>query len=346
VVLEDAIDGARFSVRPEVVVNAAGPWIDRTNRILGRETEFIGGTKGSHLVLDHPALRAAIGEHEFFFENDDGRIVLIFPFFDRVLVGTSDIRIADPDQAHCTEEEVDYFLAMLRRVFPGIAVDREAIVFTFSGVRPLPRPDRAATTGQISRDHTIETLPAGGDRPFPVFSLIGGKWTTFRAFSEEAADLALTALGRNRDVRTENLPIGGGLGYPENPFAQDAWAAAMAAGAGIPTHQAILLLQRYGTYAELPGTYMGFGPDRALSGDKAYSRREIEFLALKEKVVHLDDLLLRRTLLGVLGRLDRALVREVGGIAAEVLGWSGDHLAKELERVEALLRSRHRVDLI
>ncbi len=80
-------------------------------------THFIGGTKGSHLVLDHPELRKAIGDNEFFFENKDGRIVLIFPLFDRVLVGTSDIEVENPDEVNCTEEEVDYFIGMIDRVF-------------------------------------------------------------------------------------------------------------------------------------------------------------------------------------------------------------------------------------
>ena len=342
VILEDRVEGERFAVKPAVVVNAAGPWIDRANRVLGRDTAFIGGTKGSHLVLDHAELREAIGEREFFFENEDGRIVLIYPFFDRVLVGTSDLPIDNPDAAVCTEDEVDYFLSMIRRVFPGIVVDRDAIVFRFSGVRPLPN-QTAATTGQISRDHSIETLPADGDRRFPVFSLIGGKWTTFRAFAEQAADLALAALERDRRVSTDNLPIGGGLGHPENRHARDAWASAMAAGAGIPTARAAELLERYGTYAELVGSYLASGRDRPLAGIAGYSVREIEFLALREKVVHLEDLLLRRTLLGMLGRLDRDLVRELAGVAANALGWDGARLQAELRRVEDVLLARHQV---
>ena len=88
-------------------------------RSLGVSTHFIGGTKGSHLVLDHPELRKAIGDNEFFFENKDGRIVLIFPLFDRVLVGTSDIEIENPDEANCTEEEVDYFIGYDSTAFSG-----------------------------------------------------------------------------------------------------------------------------------------------------------------------------------------------------------------------------------
>ncbi|NDJ55338.1 MAG: FAD-dependent oxidoreductase, partial [Chloroflexi bacterium] len=139
VVLRDELSGETFHIRPKIVINAAGPWIDFANRGLGQETNFIGGTKGSHLILHHPELIEATQGHEFFFENHDGRIVLIFPFIqDRLIVGTTDIRIDDPDEAVTTEEEIDYILGMLPRVFPNITVERSHIVFTFSGVRPLP----------------------------------------------------------------------------------------------------------------------------------------------------------------------------------------------------------------
>ena len=152
--LKDELTGDSFSVTPKLIVNAAGPWIDFANEALGTKSRFMGGTKGSHLVLDHPELRVAIEENEFFFENTDGRITLIFPFKDRVLIGTSDIPIDHPDDAECTEEEIDYFLDMIQIVFPKIKVERSHIVYRFSGVRPLPASD-ANTPGQVSRDHSI-----------------------------------------------------------------------------------------------------------------------------------------------------------------------------------------------
>ena len=64
--LKDELTGSTFEVRPKILVNATGPWIDAADSSLGQATHFIGGTKGSHLILDHPELRAAIGDHEFF----------------------------------------------------------------------------------------------------------------------------------------------------------------------------------------------------------------------------------------------------------------------------------------
>src|SRR5512138_2759524 len=113
VTLRDELSGQIYEVRPRLLINAAGPWIDFANRAMDLSTHFIGGTKGSHIILDHPELRQAIGDHEFFFENQDGRIVLIFPLYDRVQVGTSDIPIDNPDEARCTPEEVDYFIKLV-----------------------------------------------------------------------------------------------------------------------------------------------------------------------------------------------------------------------------------------
>jgi glycerol-3-phosphate dehydrogenase len=107
VTFHDAVGGGRFAVKPKIVINAAGPWIDFVNGALNLPTRFIGGTKGSHIILDHPELHQATGGSEIFFENDDGRIVLIFPYLDRVMIGTTDIRIDDPEQAVCTDEEID-----------------------------------------------------------------------------------------------------------------------------------------------------------------------------------------------------------------------------------------------
>jgi glycerol-3-phosphate dehydrogenase len=117
---------------------------------------YIGGTKGSHLVLDHPELREAIGKNEFFFENKDGRIVLIFPVFTtRSSSAPADIPIENPDEARCTPEEEQYFIDLVSRVFPTIQGRPEHIVFRFSGVRPLeymqPRPPARSPATTASR---------------------------------------------------------------------------------------------------------------------------------------------------------------------------------------------------
>ncbi len=346
VTLRDELTGAVFDVQPKLVVNAAGPWIDAANGSLGLSTRFIGGTKGSHLVLDHPELRETIGNHEFFFENKDGRIVLIFPLYDRVIVGTSDIPIENPDDALCTDAEVDYFLEMIARVFPDIKVTRENIVFRFSGVRPLAHTGSAKTTGQITRDHHIQvTEGEWTGLGYPVYSLVGGKWTSFRAFAEQAADKALAFLGRTRQKSTRELPVGGGRNYPRTAEEQKRYLDGLAAWTGFPAERVRVLFERYGTRAEAAALSIARQPDQPLKSLPDFTRREVIFLCQQEQVVHLDDILLRRTLLAMLGRLTRAAVEEMSDAAGESLGWDEGRKKAEAARALELLASRHEVRL-
>lgn len=343
VFLRDELTDETFEVRPKLVINAAGPWIDFTNHSLGLSTRFIGGTKGSHLVLDHPELRTAIGNNEFFFENKDGRIVLIFPLYDRVLVGTSDIKIKNPDEARCTDEEIDYFIGMIARVFPTIKVTREHIVFQFTGVRPLPNSG-AKTTGQVSRDHHIEVL--SGDWTnlyFPVYSLVGGKWTSFRAFAEQITDKALAFLGVERKKHTHDLPIGGGRGFPLTADEREKFINRVAAWTGLPKERLTTLLERYGTRAEAVADFLNRAADAPLASLPEFSKREITFLAQYEKVKHLDDLLLRRTMLAMLGRVTKENLFEIADVLAATLGWSDAQKTAEAERALRLLADRHGV---
>ncbi len=342
VTLRDELTGETFVVRPKIVVNAAGPWIDFVNRAMGRPTEMIGGTKGSHIVVDHPGLRQAIGGHEFLFENRDGRVVLIYPLLDKVLIGSTDIRVDDPDQARCTDEEIDYILGMIPLVFPHLNVGREHIVYTICGVRPLPRSG-VGFTGQISRDHSTEVIEAGVTMAFPILSLVGGKWTTYRAFAEQVTDNILKRLGRARTASTADLPIGGGRDYPRSAAQRADWLAALAGQTGLPSERLDALLDRYGTRAQEVAAYIAAGEDTPLSSRPDYSRREIVFLAEHDWIAHLDDLLLRRLTLGILGEVTADLVKETAGVLGESLGWDADRCRAEVARVAGILADQHGV---
>jgi glycerol-3-phosphate dehydrogenase len=330
VILKDELTGETFQTSPTLIINAAGPWIDRVNTDLGLTDRYIGGTKGSHLVLVHPELRAAIGENEFFFENKDGRIVLIFPLLDKVIVGTSDIPIENPDEARCTEAEIEYFFEMIGRVFPNIKLEHEQIVFQFSGVRPLEyspeRSRRAKTAGQITRDHSIKEDKLG---EVPVYSLVGGKWTSYRAFSEQTTDKALAFLGKTRTADTKQLPVGGGRDYADTKDSQDCDPK---------------LFARYGSRCCEVSAFQG-GDNAPLQHYSEMTRREVVFLAEKEKVVHLDDLILRRSLTAYLGHLTRPLVDELADILADGFNWDEKEKQAEVGRTLEILQNRHGVNL-
>ncbi len=341
VTLRDELTGSIFEIQPKIIINAAGPWIDFVNRSFGLQKRYIGGTKGSHLVLNHPELREAIGKNEFFFENKDGRIVLIFPFYDKVIIGTSDIPIEDPDEARCTPAEEQYFMDLVSRVFPTIKVGPEHIVFRFSGVRPLEYM-QAKTTGQITRDHSIKEDKAGN---IPVLSLVGGKWTSYRAFSEQVTDKVLAMLGKNRQAATTHLPIGGGRDYPLISLAQIEYIKKVGEQTGLGNLVPKNLFERYGARALEVAHFIKETSAEPLQSLPGWTVGEVCFLVECEKAVHVDDLLIRRSTLAWLGNVTKPVVEEIAAIMGASLGWSGEQTNAEVERALRILKEHHGVAL-
>lgn len=314
--------GTTAEVTADIIINAAGPWIDDVNAALGIASHHIGGSRGSHLIVRNGQLHDALKGRMIYFGMADGRINLAYPFFGNVLVGSTDIPVSDPDNATCTPEELDYLLASISEIFPGIRVTQDQVLLTYCGVRPLPRSE-GSDIGAVSRDHAIakDLLP---DRNVPVLSLIGGKWTTFRAFAAEAADRVLAHLGQPRRAQTEDLPIGGGKDYPADPAMRNAWIMRLSGAYGLPLSRAETLLTRYGTRAEDIARFIAAQADSALVTLPDYSVREIGYLAAAENVQHLADILFRRTSIAMEGRLTAEVIEEVAGIAAPSLGWDAE----------------------
>jgi glycerol-3-phosphate dehydrogenase len=258
------------------------------------------------------------------------------------MVGSTDIRIDDPDQVVITEEEIDYFFDMIGRVFPEIEVNRSQIIYTFSGVRPLQRTEGGAT-GQISRDHVVKILPAGEILDIPVLSLVGGKWTSFRAFSEQAADRTLEFLDIPRRISTWNLPIGGSLDYPQSLADQERLIAEYVNQSGLDQHLVEDLFGWYGT--KTPGILAGHADQLIpLKSLPEMTRGELIWILEGEDVLHLDDLILRRTVLAKLGKITPESLAEVAEICASRLGWSPAQTGQEIKRYQEIMQKDHRLD--
>ncbi|MDP5226032.1 MULTISPECIES: glycerol-3-phosphate dehydrogenase/oxidase [Arthrobacter] len=344
--LRDELTGEEFDFAADVVVNVTGAWVDESNGALGSPTRFMGGTRGSHIVLDHPELLAATGGREIFFEHTDGRIVLIYPMGDRVLVGTTDIDADMNQDAVCTEEEIEYFFELISHVFPDIAVSREQIVYTFSGVRPLPRHDDTAP-GFVSRDYRIEKrMQSFGSAQATVLSLVGGKWTTFRALSEHLADEVLAVIGARREVSTAKLAIGGGAGFPADDAGVQQWIKArLSAERGLDAARVSTLLARYGTRADEVISFLSHGEDHLLHSTHELSVRELQWMARHEQIGHLVDVLIRRTSLAFRGLVTGELLRETAEALSDQLGWDKDRIVEECNHAADVLERLHLVQL-
>jgi glycerol-3-phosphate dehydrogenase len=329
VVLEDAVTGRSVPVVPQVVVNATGAWVDITNAALGLKTRYMGGTKGSHLVVDCPALHRALGGRMVYYQHADGRVCIVFPFMDKVILGSTDIRVDDPDRAACDDGELRYMMETLRGVFPGVTVPRRAIVYAFCGVRPLPASE-GQVLANVTRGHSLHVIEPQEDRTFPVYSLVGGKWTTFRALAEQAADRVMADLGLGRRGSTAHEPIGGGRGFPADAEARKAWIARVAQTYGLPELRVAALLERYGTDAETYAATAGAEAERPLRSLPDYTVGEIARIASHEYVEHLTDLACRRSTIALLGRAREESLTELADVAGDALGWDAARRKKEV----------------
>ncbi len=343
VVLQDRETGVEFTFTAPVVINASGPWTDLTNRALGDETRYMGGTKGSHIVVDNAELLAATDGRELFFENDDGRIVLIYPLKGRVLIGTTDLEADVKDLPVCTEEEIDYFFRLVAHVYPTISLDRSHIVYRYAGIRPLPHHDDLQP-GFVSRDYRIVPTTHPALPETTVLSLVGGKWTTFRALSEHLANEALKVLGVARTASTVGMPIGGGRDFPRTSDARSRWVAEYSGM--LDSARVVQLLERYGTRAsEVIDAIIATGMDAPLTTTSDLTTGEIAYFVTREDVVHLTDVVLRRTNLAFTGELTGAILDELAGVLGGILGWSNVQREAEIAGAREELLVAHGVRL-
>ena len=319
-------------IRPRIIVNATGAWIDETIGALAaapageKQKPTVSGTKGSHLIIANAALLKALNGHMIFFENADNRVCILFPYLGRVLAGSTDIKVDRPERVRCEQEERDYILEAVRQVFPDIVIDHSDIVFSFSGIRPLPRSD-AAFTGRISRSHFIHRV----DGDPPQLCMIGGKWTTFRAFGEQVSDEVLAFLGRRRLTGTMDRPIGGGRDFPTGA---GRLAALLSQQFSIDRRRSEHLALAYGSRAlELMGFCRARADDTPLSENVPITAAEVIWLIRAEHVRHLTDIILRRTTLAITGIIDADLIDAILDVAARELAWPPARAAAERQRL-------------
>jgi glycerol-3-phosphate dehydrogenase len=333
VTLEDVEAGRTVEIRPRVVVNASGAWVDKANLDLGIATRYMGPTKGSHLVVDNPDLARELDGQMVYYQHADGRVCIVFPFMGKVIMGSTDLRVDDPDDARCDADEVSYMFETLRGVLPNIEIRRDQIVHVFCGCRPLASSG-SKVTAVVSRGHSIRTDEPEGDRPWPLLSLVGGKWTTFRALAEEAADDVLRRLGAERKTGTAEMPIGGGRQCPVGEDERKQWIARVAAQTGVAESRVADLLTRYGTRAEDYARREAEDPEQARPLDTLpdYSVGEVRRIAAEEDVRRLEDLVCRRSVIALLGRATEPALTELAAVAGAALGWDAARQAEEVKQ--------------
>jgi glycerol-3-phosphate dehydrogenase len=185
-----------------------------------------------------------------------------------------------------------------------------------------------------------------GRRPFDLVTLVGGKWTTYRACAEQLADVVLGRLGKVRSRSTLDAPIGGAANLPpQNMAAQRALADRLAREHALAPEIAEHLVRRYGSQASDVAEMVENGGQAAVDGCKDYLVGEIRWICANERVTRLSDIALRRTLLPFENALSLTGLQSLSQIAATALGWDAERRAAEVEQTMRLLENRYRLNL-
>jgi glycerol-3-phosphate dehydrogenase len=282
--------GAR-SIAARAVVNATGPWVSRFLQDASplRATHTVRLVKGSHIVV--PKLFA----HRFayIFQNTDRRIVFAIPYeHEFTLIGTTDIEYAgEPARVSICPAETDYLCATTNRYFRRQIASGD-VVWSYAGVRPLIQ-DEAANPAAVTRDYAFEIDGSAA----PLLSVFGGKITTYRRLAAEAVNKLASRLGCRGEPWTHRSVLPGG-DLPEGSFA--AFLRVVERHYNwLPRSLRVRYAHAYGTYIHrlLKGAH-ALG-DLGVEILPALYEREAEYLCANEWALSAEDILWRRTKLGL-----------------------------------------------
>ncbi|HKD47389.1 MAG TPA: glycerol-3-phosphate dehydrogenase, partial [Rhizomicrobium sp.] len=287
--LKDQQSERLYEVGAKLVVNAAGPWVDHVlNCVVGEPPRrHVRLVQGSHIVVNR------LYDHDlcYIFQSRDRRVIFAIPYEgDFTLIGTTDRDYAgDPSLVRATQEEIDYLCAAASEYF-RLPVTREAVVSTYSGVRPLYY-DGVSKAQEATREYVLKL--DGTAESGMILNVFGGKITTYRRLAEKAMDKIESVLGRRGRAWTRGAILPGGA-FPVDGFETLVQSLEKRAPKISPS-TIRRLAHTYGTEA---GAILAEGDLGRIFGADL-GEREVAFLVGKEWARSAADILWRRTKLGL-----------------------------------------------
>ena len=323
----DTLTGESHTVPVHAVINAAGPWVDAVLETTSVDVKpFIGGTKGSHIVVS--AFAGAPADAYYVEAAADGRPFFIIPWNGLYLIGTTDIRYdGDLAEIRASRAEVDYLLAETNRVFPQAGLELTDIHYAYAGVRPLPRNDKGPESA-ITRRHIIKSNRGIADG---LVSIIGGKLTTYRNLAEQTVNRLRRILHRKLpECRTQSTRLPGAYRLDEARELLEETGSLSPAGVErllrIYGGRAIDLLALAGMSAPL---------QRTIDAERSVLAAEIVFAIRKEMARTLADIVYRRMMVGLDADQGRPFYEVIAAIAAEEYGWDEAERHAQLKALHA-----------
>jgi glycerol-3-phosphate dehydrogenase len=291
---KDHLTGRFTEFTARAVVNSAGPWVDDViNRFSAARSSKpqVRLVKGSHIVVP----RLYEGDHAFTLQHPDGRVVFTIPYEGKfTVIGTTDVPFAgDAATAAISASETQYLCDTVNQYFARHIAPAD-VTWSYAGVRPL-FDDEAADASKVTRDYTLELseLPEGGD----LLSVFGGKITTYRRLAEAALEKLQPKIGGSRHAWTNTAVLPGG-DLPRHDFAafladcQRRWPF-------MPDSSLLRLARAYGTRVEKILRHARELTDLGTDYGAGLSEAEVEYLQANEWAISADDILWRRTKLGL-----------------------------------------------
>jgi glycerol-3-phosphate dehydrogenase len=324
--LVDTATGTSHRARGYCVVNAAGPWVDAVLGSLGTRPPMMGGTKGTHLIVD-PFPGAPTDSAMYYEALTDGRPMMIIPWLGRYIIGATDVRFeGDLDKATIDAEELRYILHETNRIIPAANLTDDDVLWNYTGVRPLPY-QASGPTGDITRRHVVHHHARDADRPVRgLFSVIGGKLTTFRALAEHVTDEVVAFGGTKRrrrpaTTRAQRFPGAQTADYPR-------FAESFRRGSPLPPEVVDRLLALYGTRAAQVQALAVDEPAlaRPVAGVPGLIEAEIAFAVRHEGAMTLSDVVARRILTGLDHDLGRSSLDAVAAVLGRLCDWSDEQV--------------------
>ncbi|HHM7062446.1 TPA: glycerol-3-phosphate dehydrogenase/oxidase [Pseudomonas aeruginosa] len=313
---EDRESGELFDFRCRALALATGAWADELRQPGG--SEHIRPLRGSHLLL--PAWRLPVAHAFSFMHATDRRPVFVFPWEGATVVGTTDLDHRDGlgEDARISRAELDYLLAACAQQFPAAAIEARDVLSTWAGVRPVVSSgDDSGKPSDEKREHVLWREPG-------CVTLAGGKLTTFRPLAVEVLQACAALLGRT--VTDDGAAV---FGACEGPLID-----------GLGSGQRRRLAGRYGRdLVRLKRLVDTLGTDCVGASETLWA--ELAFASEAEMVLHLDDLLLRRTRLGLLlPGGGAAYLPRIRALCQARLGWDDPRWEREQQAYLDLWR-RH-----
>ena len=335
--VRDLINGRTGEVRAKAIINATGPWTDKTRGMGAGGRQLLSPTKGVHIVVpgDRLPLRwAVVCNHPV-----DKRVLFAIPWDTETYIGTTDTFYeGDPAEVAADRSDVEYLLDAANAYFPAAKLVPEDVISTWAGLRPLIR-EEGASESSVSREHEVVLGPD------LLITIAGGKLTTYRRMGKEVVRKALEViklttgeLPHMRDPKTGRDPLPGAVGWPEDDEATRVATTILDRAPQLSETAARHLANRYGTrgidIAEM------CSKNQRLLEPLCKGRPEMLGLvdwAVKEELAErVEDVMTRRTQLYFRDR-DQGLeaVEKVADRMAELLGWDADRRTKEVLRYKA-----------